>query len=364
MRLELTPWQRLKIDSRMRREWYLALAKLSKEGLPIYETLKVMHSEFNRLRHPLLPLTALVLLGLRGQESGDSRGVQATKFTRRRTLGSELKPHVPHAESLLIEAGDLSGRLHVGLESAAELLSSRLSLYASLSQALVRPLGYLMVSFVLLIFLSLRILPEFERTRPRVSWPEGARYLAFVCDHVALMGILVFLSLTLVGAGLAWFLPNATPPFRDKLNGFVFPFQLYASFHGACFLLALSAFIQAGSGFTQAVQSIRSSSTPFMVQQCNALLLKLKMGKTPSVALCELVIVHPKHHWLILVYGLSSDTPRAYQSIARDIHASVDTWIQRVLGHAMGHVLMATVGGLVFWVYWAMFAIVESVPLG
>ena len=364
MAFELSVWQRLRIGSRMRREWYLALAKLSKEGLPIYETLRVMHTEFKRLKHPLLPLTALVLLGLRGQESGGSSGARASPFTRRRTLGSELKPHVPHAESLLIEAGDLSGRLYMGLESAAELLSTRLSLYASLSQALLRPLGYLLVSIFLLVFLSLRILPEFERTRPRLLWPEGALYLAFLCDHVLLIGALVLLVLTLVGGGLAWFLPNATLAFRDKLNGHVFPFQLYASFHGACFLMALSAFIQAGSGFTQAVQSIRSSSTPFMVQQCNALLLKLKMGKTPALALCELSIVHPKHHWLILVYGLSSDTPKAYQSIAQEIHASVDTWIQLVLGHALGHALMMLVGGLVFWVYWAMFAIVESAPLG
>jgi hypothetical protein len=364
MKLELTAWQRFMIGTRMRREWYLALAKLSKEGLPIYETLRVMHVEFKRLKHPLLPLTALVLLGLRGQEPRVSKGLGVSQFTRRRTLGSELKPHVPHAESLLIEAGDLSGRLHMGLESAAELLSSRLSLYASLSQALLRPLGYVLVSLALLFFLSLRILPEFERTRPRALWPEGALRLAFVCDHAALICALLLLTLTLVGGGLAWFLPNATPGLRDKLNGVVFPFQLYASFHGACFLLALSAFIQAGSGFTQAVQSIRSSSTPFMAQQCSALLLKLKMGKAPATALCELAILHPKHHWLILVYGLSSDTPKAYQSIARDIHASVDTWIQRVLGDVLGHVLMAMVGGLVFWVYWAMFAIVESVPLG
>ena len=65
MRLELTFWQRLRIGSALRRDWYLALAKLSKEGIPIYESLKLMHQEFHRLQHPLLPLTALVLLGLR-----------------------------------------------------------------------------------------------------------------------------------------------------------------------------------------------------------------------------------------------------------------------------------------------------------
>jgi type II secretory pathway component PulF len=64
------------------------------------------------------------------------------------------------------------------------------------------------------------------------------------------------------------------------------------------------------------------------------------------------------------VYGLSQDTPRAYESIAKDIFASVDRWIKNILGHALGNVMMALMGGVVFWVYWAMFEIVESVPMG
>ena len=364
MRLELTFWQRLRIGSALRRDWYLALAKLSKEGIPIYESLKLMHQEFHRLQHPLLPLTALVLLGLRGQAMGPTTGLQGGAKARRRSLGSELKGRVPHSESMLIEAGDSSGRLYSGLERAAALLDSRLSLMASLSQALLRPLGYLATLMALLIFLSVRMLPEFESTRPRALWPQGALRLAFVCDHVGLMVGAVLIVLLGVSLGLSWFLPNATPSFRQSLDRWVFPFQLYASYQGASLLGSLSAFIQAGSGFTQAVQAIRSSSTPFMVQQCNALLLSLKMGKTPAQALCEQVILHPQHHWLILVYGLSRDTPRAYESIAKDIFASVDRWIKTVLGHALGHVMMALVGGVVFWVYWAMFEIVESVPMG
>lgn len=364
MRLELTRWQRLQIGAQTRRDWYLALAKLSKEGIPIYESLKVMHLEFKRLHHPLLPLAGLVLLGLRGQEMSSHLSVDARARARRRTLGSELKGRVPASESVLIEAGDLSGRLYSGLERAAALLDSRMNLHASLSQALMRPMGYLMTLMALLIFLSTRILPEFEQTRPRALWPDGASLLAFVCDHVALMGGSVLIVLLLTAWGLSWFLPNATPGFRKALDAHVFPFQLYASYHGASFLGSLAAFIQAGSGFTQAVQEIRSSSTPFMVQQCNALLLSLKMGKTPATALCELVILHPRHHWLIRVYGLSRDTPRAYESIAKDIYAHVDTWIRHVLGLALGLVMMALVGGMVFWVYWAMFEIVESVPIG
>ena len=122
MRLELTFWQRLRIGSALRRDWYLALAKLSKEGIPIYESLKLMHQEFHRLQHPLLPLTAWVLLGLRGQAMGPTTGPQGGAKARRRSLGSELKGRVPHSESMLIEAGDSSGRLYSGLERAAALL--------------------------------------------------------------------------------------------------------------------------------------------------------------------------------------------------------------------------------------------------
>ena len=387
----LTLWQRVQITSSLRLEWYLVLAKLSKEGLPLYDTLKIMHLEFKRLGHPLFPLVSLVLLGLRGEDWGQRQmenqkqsqtqwlmqlqmqlqmqrplsGLSSAQIstTRRRTLGSELRPHVPISEALLIEAGDMSGRLHLGLESAAQLLSQRLSLYDRVLKALLRPLGYGLLMWVLMLFLSLKILPEFERTRPKVNWPREALELAWVCDHVLLGSWIMASLLVVLGLGLMWFLPEGTPRIRAWLDRWIWPFQLYASFQGACFLLALSAFIQAGSGFTQAVQSIHLTATPYMAHQCKALLHALKMGKTPQVALCELSILHPKHHWLILVYGLSQDTPKAYERIAKEIFLSVDRWLMGVLGHVLGHVMLFLVGVMVCWIYWAMFEIVEATPM-
>lgn len=388
MSRELTWLEHLQITPRIRREWYLALAKLSREGLPLYDSLKIMHHEFQRLSHPLLPLSALVLMGLRGQEPmvsnalngvngpngmnglGALKALQRFKtvtppsLRRRRTLGSELKPHVPLSESLLIEAGDLSGRLHLGLESAAHLLETRLSLYQRVLNALYRPMGYALMIFLLMVFLSIKILPEFERTRPRAQWPIEALRLAWGCDHVFVLGWVGALGISVVLGALMWFLPQATPPMRRGLDRWVFPFHLYASFQGASFLLALSAFIEAGIGFTQAVQMVAQSSTPYMAHQCKALLHALKMGKPPSVALCELSIIHQKHHWLIVVYGLSKDTPMAYQSIAKQIYTAVDQWLEWVLGHLLGSLMLAFVGGMVCWVYWAMFEIVETPSWG
>ncbi len=366
----LTLWQRLQITSAVRLEWYLVLAKLSKEGLPLYDTLKIMHTEFSRLRHPLLPLVNVVLLGLRGQEvkarTGLRRGQNPlhSDTGRRRTLGSELRAHVPISEALLIEAGDMSGRLHLGLESAAQLLGQRLSLFERVVKALLRPMGYGLLMLVLMVFLSLKVLPEFEHSRPKLNWPKEALELAWICDHVLWGSFALGALLILVVLGLMWFLPQGTPRSRAWLDQWVWPFQIYASFQGACFLLALSAFIQAGSGFTQAVQSIRSSASPYMAAQCKALLHSLRMGKTPQEALCQLRILHHKHHWLILVYGLSADTPRAYERIAKEIFLSVDRWLMGVLGHFLGHVMLLMVGIMVCWVYWAMFEIVESTPLG
>lgn len=360
----------------MRLEWYTVLAKLSREGLPLYDTLKIMNAEFKRLGHPLSPLVSLVLLGLRGEDSSihlnaprrqgpiRSRTPLGAPLGRRRTLGSELRAHVPISEALLIEAGDMSGRLHLGLESAVQLLSQRLSLYDRVLKALWRPMGYGLLMLVLMVFLSLKILPEFEKTRPKLSWPKEALELAWVCDHVFLGALTLSVMVVLAVLGLMWFLPNATPRSRAWLDQWVWPFQLYASFQGACFLLALSAFIQAGSGFTQAVQSIRQSASPYMADQCKRLLHSLKMGKTPQVALCELRILHRKHHWLILVYGLSLDTPKAYERIAKEIFQAVDRWLMGVVGHLLGHVMLFLVGAMVCWVYWAMFEIVEATPLG
>ena len=92
-----------------RLEWYLAMARLSRDGVPVFDAVQTLQREFETIGHPLAPLLREVMLSLRGEEARVPRQASRGAFGRRRTLGLELQGLVPTDEAMLIEAADLSG---------------------------------------------------------------------------------------------------------------------------------------------------------------------------------------------------------------------------------------------------------------
>lgn len=351
--MKLTFWQRAAITADHRKEWYRALGKIATDGLPIFDALDKMAVEFAKTKHPLTPMVKLVLLRLRG--AGVSRPGQ-----HRRTLGSELFGMVPDDEAMMIQAGDMSGRIATGLNNAAGLVETKGTLKASIVGALLKPVGYVLAMNGLLIFMSTKLLPSFEKNKPRETWPSRAQLLGSVSDHSFLIAGTVTSLMVGLALGLKWLVPNWTGDTREKFDRSVFPFTLIAAITGASFLTTLSGYISAGTPFAEAVKNVSGTATPYMQYQCGKLLDLMKRGRRPEDALCQLAIVPPRYHWIISVYAMSGDAAKAYQTIAEEMVLGVQAFVQRLFGYVISNLLLVAIGFMAFWIYGSMFDIALS----
>jgi type II secretory pathway component PulF len=352
--MALTYLERSAITSQHREEFYRIMAKLAADGLPSYEVLNHLGREFKRIKHPLSPLIIHVMLGLRGGGGASSgNGSQG----RRSTVGSMLMGLVPDSEAMLIQSGESNGLIAAGYENAADLIAAQREIGASIKSALAKPFGYLVALVALLLFFGLKLLPSFERTSPRASWPADARVLGSIADNVYwITGSLVG-AVILVAVALAWIVPRWDGELRNAFDRKVFPFTVISSVYGASLLTSLAGYINAGTPFVNAVQHIRTIANPYMQMQCTLLMNAMKKGKTPEEGLIQLSLLPVRYHWVISVYGMSSHAGQAYKEIAREMLRLVKNRLYFIFDSVLKNLLMAIVGGMLFWIYLSMFSI-------
>lgn len=351
--MELTALQKFSISAADRKEWYRALSKIAADGLPIFDALDRMSKEFAKTKHPLGPLAEVVLMRMRGAGT-------AKAGAKRRTLGTELMDMVPDDEAMLIQAGEASGNHAAGLANAVALVEAKGKLRSSVTGALLKPVGYVMAMVGLLMFFSFKLMPQFEKTKPRELWPSSAQTLGSVADHVGLIvaGVVGFVLLTWILLQLV--APRWTGETRDKFDAHVFPFTVVAAINGASFLTSISGYVSAGTPFVTAIQNIESTANPYLRSQCQRALDLMKRGVRPEAALCDLPIVPQRFHWIISVYAMSGDAAGAYQTIAEEMVRSVQAFVDRAFGWVVSNLLLIMIGGMLFWIYSSMFEIALS----
>lgn len=351
--MSLTFLQRLQISTEDRKEWYRAMAKITADGLPLFDALERMGREFTKHRNPLAPLVETVLLRLRG--AGTSRS-----GPKRRTLGTELTGLVPYDEALLIQSGDNSGQVAAGLANAVTLVETKGKMMTTVLGSMMKPFGYLLAMIGLLLFFSIKLLPSFEKVRPRDQWPASAQLLGTVADNVPLIvgGVIALLVFAVVL--LTVVVPRWDSETREWCDRHAPPFNLIAGLYGASFLTSLSGYIGAGTSFVEGVDGIKATATPYMKMQCSKLMMLMKAGKRPEEALCRLSIVPARYHWIISVYAMSGDSAAAYKTISEEMMRSVLKFIDRLFGLVLGNFMLLTIGGVLFWIYSSMFGIATA----
>lgn len=350
--MALTLIQKLSVTSRVRGDWYEALGKTAKDDLPLFEVLGRMQGEFDKTKHPLGPVVRELLFRLKG--FGAER-----KGAARRTLGTELRGLVPDNEAMLIQAGVMSGDTSGGLYNAAELVAKQGRLMSAVMGSLFKPLGYFLALVGLLLYFSLKLLPSIAKNKPRTKWPPDAQLLGWVADHIwlvtggmvgGLLGFVVFIG---------WLAPRWTGPRREWFDRHVFPFTLIGSINGASLLTSLAGYISAGVPFNDALANIKASASPYMAWQSDRLMGLIKELR-PEAALVELSIIQPRYHWIIKVYGMGGDATHAYRTIAEEMTTRTEQFIRNLFDTVIGNLLLLAVGVAVMWIYFAMFAIVDS----
>ena len=342
----------MRVTGKVREDFYRAMAKTADDGLPQLEVMERLRKNFSKTDHPMAWVIQEVLGRIRGKKGGSAAELK--------TIGTELSGMVPDSEALLIQAGESAGRLSEGYRNAADFIQNKRKISAAITGALAKPITYFAAFIGLMLFFSIRLLPAFEKARPRDQWPPDAAALGWFADNVYIIvgsmvgGLLASIVL------ISYLTVNWVGESRDSADRRIPPFPLLAQIQAANLMSALAGFIASGIPFTEAVERVRRSSKGYMRWQCSRLLGFMRSGRRPEEVLIMLPMISPKYHWIIDIYGMGSDASVAYKNISREMMEQTLVKINIVFGNIIANFFLALLGGGIIWVYFSMMSIASS----
>jgi type II secretory pathway component PulF len=350
----LTPVQRLMISAKARQDWYHAMARAVGDGKSVYVVLEKLSAEYARSRNPLAPLVRELLRRMSGA------AVPGAAAGGRATVGTDLTGLVPTNEASLIDAGESSGSLATGFRRAGDYVQATRRLREEIVGPMQEPVGLLLMLLAILVFFSIEILPTFTAIAPRARWPRAAQVYGELADQAIPLALAVVAAM---GVGLIAFFraaANWTGPRRALCDRYLFPFTLLTRVNGAAVLTSLSGFVAAGVKFDVALNQLQQGSNRYMKTIYGQLKTGLRNATTPEDALCGLHIIDRGQHWLIRLYGDSSDFPGAMGRIADEViaHAIART---RATFAVINMLLKILVAAFIVWTMGSLLGIVQAV---
>lgn len=356
--MKLTFYQRLRISSSVRVEWYRALEAFCRDQLPIAATLSDMQEEFARINHPMLPVVREVLLRMRGGRAADTPGQGKIQ-----SLGVALAGLVPNNESSLIEAGETSGDVSLGLQRAAEYTEANVRLLREIRGPMMAPAFLMFMLIGILVFLAHWVLPTFAQISARARWPGYARAYGMLADNAIVVAVIVIVGGVLLTTIYLRLIKTWTGDLRDTLDQRLWPFTAVAQINSAAMLMSLSGFIQAGMPFANAIDQLARGSTPYMRDVYRRIHTELRKGRRPDQALAAAHIIDRKFKWMLRLYAKTSEFAPALGNISNrftEFAISRSSAVFKVIGFGV----QLLVVGFIAWTMLSMFGILQSVKGG
>jgi type II secretory pathway component PulF len=311
------------------------------------QALTDMEPNFRDTRHPMHEVVSTLLFRLRGG-GPDVPGVL------KRTVGTELMAMIPPEEAMLIQAGEKTAKVAEGFNHAADLVIAKDKMTSQVWSLLRKPAGYIALLMLMFVFFHIQLIPSYERTHPRATWPSHAKALGWFTDHIYVINVLVLLVLGATAFFFIEVVPRWTGARRERLDGH-FPFNLIASLNGVAFLKSLSAYTGAGLSASVSIPAIAASGTPYIKWQCAKIDALLRQGLRLEEALSRLAIIPRRFHWIIAVYSKLNNASDAYNRMAESMTKEVSKTLELYFGQVLGNIIFLVLTGATIFV-WSTFA--------
>lgn len=211
----------------------------------------------------------------------DSRAVILSDWLRVLAQGGRfpdaIAPWVPAAELMLIESGDRSGDLKSGLREAVVLSSSARKSQAAIFGGVAFPSVLFAMVIAILCLFQARMVPIFSELLPIAKWPESAQMLNFISGFLYNNLFFILIAFGIIAFIIGKTMGSWTAPPRnifDKLP----PWNIYKSYQGSSFLIALSSLLRAGVPAYNALRAIYRNASPWMRIHLSKMMVTMNMG--------------------------------------------------------------------------------------
>jgi type II secretory pathway component PulF len=306
MRLDIErAWARAHLSSRARLRLYRKIATLLSNGLPLLKALEeLQRRESADGRSAGNPLAIVLADWRRTVQNG-------------RMLSESMQGWVPHAERMIIMAGEQAGRIEDALLSVVGVVESASRIRNAIFGGLVYPCVILSLVLVYLYLFGTKVIPEFARISDPERWHGVARSLYLMSNFVQAWMPALVLAFVLAGIALFVSMPRWRGGARavaDRLP----PYSVYRLMVGSSFLMAFSALQRAGMTVEKCLSRLREGASPWLRERLDGALLGVKSGLNCGESLRNAGYGFPSHEIVddLCIYAEFRGFSEALQTLA------------------------------------------------
>ncbi|MFC0402786.1 type II secretion system F family protein [Paraburkholderia rhizosphaerae] len=266
MRIDLNRlWARLQAGPDARLRLYRKIEKMLTNGLPLLKVLEELELRASHEgRRPNEP--GAIMLGEWRQvvQNGGS-------------LAEGMEGWVPHAEQMIVMAGEQSGRLEAALLSLNTIVVSGRRIRNAIVGGLAYPFALFAMTLAYLYLFGVHVIPQFAVIVSPERW-HGAAHLLYLLSLFVQGGMVYGVAFGLLCCALiVYSMPRWSGRLRNALDGYP-PYSTYRLIVGVSFLTAFASLQAAGFTVEKSLTRLSGQARPWLRERIEDMLFGVKSG--------------------------------------------------------------------------------------
>jgi len=193
---------------------------------------------------------------------------------------------LPPEEAMLLQAGELAGRLEDAFNEAEKIMMARKKIAAAIFGAIAYPVVLFSMMGFLLHMVATDLVPKLAKVVDPGKWTGAAGILRDIASFVTNYGLTTLLIVIALVFTIVLTLPRLRGPLRVVLDNLP-PWSIYRLVYGATFLLNVGALIKSGMRLSSALDKLNEGTNPWLRERIDAALEGLSEGKNFGEALTD-----------------------------------------------------------------------------
>lgn len=304
-----------------RKEFYNQIISLSRAGVSKTDALRMIWdvSSFEG-KKPKEGIPMVVTDVMNGLKEG-------------KTFGQALSFWVPRDELMVIEAIENSNDFAGNLEEFLELSEMKKGIRGKIIGGLGYPVFLLSIVFAVIIYFGINVVPQVAAVIPEERWTGPAamlRWMAYFANNFTIPTLsTMFIGLIAIYISLPRWVKNG----RSFADNFPF-YSTYRMYSGISFLTSIAALAKGGVPVVNAIERIRTNTTPYVRYRLDKVLRNMLDGQNFGSALYRAGTGWPdnKMSLSIKVFAETKDLGENLSRMSREWLKESDAVITRNMG--------------------------------
>lgn len=184
---------------------------------------------------------------------------------------------VPVEEAMLLQAGELAGRLSDAFSEAEKIMTARKKIVGAIVGAIAYPLVLFSMMGFLLHMVATDLVPKLAKVVDPQKWSGSAGILRDIAAFVTGYGVMAIAVLIATVLLITFSFPYLRGRLRILLDVLP-PWSIYRLVHGASFLLNVGALIKSGMRLNTALEILSEQANPWLKERIHAAMHGLSEG--------------------------------------------------------------------------------------